>query len=131
VLAWAMVPVGGVSLEEARQVLTQTLAAHHLEIRTIQRAPYRELPVWVEWHPLRLLEQRQRVGFSPGLGDEAQRYRLRGPEAVELDCELHSRDGVVLWIRLDGESEAAPIIGPLRRDLRLALPWLPVSSPWQ
>lgn len=131
VLAWAMVPVGGVSQEEALQVLSEATAAHSLEVISLEPAPYRDLPVWVEWHPARLMEQRQQIGFTPGLGGEALHYRLRGPDAVELDCELHSRDGEVLWIRLDGEPEAARLIGPLRRDLRLALPWLPVSSPWK
>ncbi|MDG1484634.1 MAG: hypothetical protein P8R54_33915 [Myxococcota bacterium] len=131
VLAWAMVPVGGVSLADVRQVLSETSTTHGLEVVSLETAPYRALPVWVRWHPVRLLEQRQQIGFTPGLGSDAMHYRLRGPGAVELDCELHSRDGEVLWIRLDGAPEAASLIGPLRRDLRLALPWLPVSSPWK
>jgi hypothetical protein len=131
VLAWAMVPVGRVSLTDARQVLSEASTAHSLEVVSLEAAPHRDLPVWVRWHPVRLMEQRQQIGFAPGLGGDAMHYRLRGPGAVELDCELHSRGGEVLWIRLDGAPEAASLIGPLRRDLRLALPWLPVSSPWK
>ncbi|MFT5684773.1 MAG: hypothetical protein ACI8RZ_005717 [Myxococcota bacterium] len=131
VIAWAMVPVGGVSLAEARQVLTQTAATHSLEVILLEDAPHRSLPVWVEWHPVRLLEQHRADDTSAGLGTDAQHYRFRSAESVELDCELHSRNGEVLWIRLDGEPEAATVIGPLRRDLRFALPWLPVSSPWK
>ena len=128
VVAWAMVPVGGVDLEEGRRVLFEHVRTHGLDVVSVDTAPHRSLPVWVEWHPVRLLE-----GEPGGLSADtsAWHYRFRTAEAVEFDCELHTRDGEVLWIRLDGTEEAAGAITPLRTDLRRALPWLPVSSPWK
>ena len=130
VVAWAMVPMGGVDLSHARAVLSTAIADHGLEVIGIEEGPHRALPVWVDWHPVRLMQQRQ-PDTDLRLNTASERYRLRGPGTVNFDCELHQRQGEVLWIRLHGTPEAAELIGPLRTDLRRALPWLPVSSPWQ
>lgn len=130
VLTWALVPVGAVSPEYAQQQLNALVRAHSLMIVSLDRQPpERRVPIWVAFHPMRLLEDRSTP--SLGLNSWTDHYRLRAPDTIEFDCEVHVRNAEVLWIRLDGEPATAAVLTPLRTDLRHALPWLPVSSPWK
>ena len=130
VVAWTMVPVGAVSTDHAQQKLTALVREHNLMIVGLDRQPpERRLPIWVAFHPMRLLESGP--SSTLGLNNWTDHYRLRTAESIEFDCELHVRSEEVLWIRMDGEPTAAAAITPLRNDLRHALPWLPVSSPWK
>ena len=130
VVVWAMVPVGAVSTEHAQQQLTTLVRQHGLMIVSLDRQPpEHRLPFWVDFHPMRVLADRSAP--SLGLNNWTDHYRLRTAETIEFDCELHVRNAEVLWIRLDGEPASAAALTPLRTDLRHALPWLPVSSPWK
>ena len=59
-------------------------------------------------------------------------YILHDPEtATEIHCELQQRAGQVVWIWLGGPASEARRIKAVRGVLREAMPWLPVSCPWQ
>lgn len=130
VVVWSMVPVGAVAPEHAQQQLTTLARSHNLMIVSLDReAPERRLPIWVAYHPMRMLESRSVPAL--GLNSWTDHYRLRASDTLEFDCEVHVRNAEVLWIRLDGEPASSTALTPLRTDLRRALPWLPVSSPWK
>ena len=133
VVAWAMVPVGGVVPADAYSALVEAAEEHNLRIVGAEPAEVVPLPFWVAWHPVRTMERLQSTDAPTLLSaeDKATRYQLSGADELSFTCELQQRDGQVVWIRLDGVPETARAVKSLRSDLRMAMPWLPVSSPWQ
>lgn len=131
---WACLPEAAADPAAAAAAIRAAARQHQLMVAGVEVAPWQRAPIWVEWHPRRLLRAQQTRSQRLLLDREqaAQRYILRDPEtAAEINCELQQRSGQIVWIWLDGPESEARRIKAVRGELREAMPWLPVSCPWQ
>jgi hypothetical protein len=131
---WALLPEARADPKAAFAALRAAAASHDLVIRSVEPVPLRPLPLAVAAHPRRLLRRigagRQRLLRDPG--EDASRYGLAaiGAEVI-ITCEMQRREGAVVWVRLEGPDAESARIQSIRGALRMAMPWVPVSSPWQ
>ncbi len=129
VAAWGLVPVGAVPQRQAWEALRDTTKALDLRIGGVEPLPHRPMPLSVALHPMR------RKTSAPAPTDirtgSASRYILHDPDDRTVICELHQREGMVVWIWLEGDPGTAPLIKQMQIALRRSLPWMPVSSPWK
>jgi len=128
---WAALPEGRAVPRDAYAALATAASAHGLSISGVEPAQWRPVPVWVAYHPQRLLRRLRGRRAGPD-DEEAVRYTLVDAETrAEVTCEMQRREGAVVWIWLDGPLPEAPRIKAVRADVRAALPWVPVGAPWQ
>ena len=131
---WASLPEAAADPAAAAAAIRAAAQQHDLIVSVVEVAPWQRAPIWVEWHPRRLLRAAQSRSPQPLLdrAQAAHRYTLLDPETgAEISCELQQRTGHIVWIWLDGPEPEAQRIKSIRSDLREAMPWLPVSCPWQ
>ncbi|MEL6343650.1 MAG: hypothetical protein AAFV53_11005 [Myxococcota bacterium] len=132
-VSWALIPEAKAPPDDAFAALKTSALEHRLLFSGVESAPMRPLPFWVRYHPLRLW--REMSGPPPThIGTEADgatRYVLVDAEGDQITCEMQRRDGAVVWVWLDGPEEKARQIKAIRGQLRAAMPWVPVSCPWQ
>lgn len=131
---WAMLPEASADPRAAFGALRNAADAHGFVISGVEPAPHRAVPGGVAFHPRRLLRRlqagRDHRLASPGEG--ASRYTLTDADSgIEISCEMQQREGAVVWVWLDGPAEEARRIKDVRGLLRAAMPWVPVSCPWQ
>lgn len=131
---WALIPEAMAPPQQAFTALKTAAAEQDFLIAAVEPAAMRPPPIWVRYHPRRMWRSFRNPPPTAALTSEAEgatRYLLTHPDGVEITCEMQRREGAVVWVWLDGPSDRAAQIKTLRGQLRAAMPWVPVSCPWQ